>query len=311
MDTVIILSGLPHGSILGPLLFTMFINDLPSVLKYCHIHLFADDVQIYITSTALSSDELAAMLNEDLSRVLEWSTSNLLPVNPAKTKAMLMSRNREVNQRPIILFGNSIIEYVDNVTTLGFVLQSNLEWEGHINAQCSKIYRGLRVLRITSNTLPISVKLKLFKSLLLPHFVYGDVLLLNASAIAMDRLRKALNSCVRYVFNLSRFSRVSHLQSHLLGCRFQDFHKIRSCSMLFKLLTKRSPKYLYTKLHSFQNSRNRNFLLPRFCTSHYRNTLFVQGIVFWNHLPSVLKNMISVSGFRQECAALFNSQYQQ
>ena len=144
------------------------------------------------------------------------------------------------------------------------MVQNDFNWESHISSQCAKIYNGLRVLKLSSSTLSTAIKLKLFKALILPHFLYGDVFLLNASASALERLRIALNCCVRFVFGLSRFSRVSHLQQELIGCRFHDFFKLRSCLMLFKIINTSSPPYLREKIHSLQSSRTRSFLLLYF-----------------------------------------------
>lgn len=252
---------------------------------------------------------MATLLNEDLSRILNWSERNLLPVNASKTKVMLITRNRDTHSYPHIILGNDPTQFVNKVSVLGFVIQNNLEWESHINTQCSKIYSGLRLLKLTSYKLPIPIKLKLFKSLLLPHFMYGDVFLLNASVMALDRLRVALNCCVRFVFNLTRYSRVTHLQQQLIGCRFYDFFKFRNCIQLLKI--QNSPRYLFEKLQPFQSNRNRNFLLPRFNTAHYRSTLFVQGIVFWNQIPNDIKHNYNLSGFRRDCVTWLNSENQQ
>lgn len=119
-DNIDIISGVPQGSILGPLLFTMFINDLPSVLKHCKIHMFADDVQIYLYATDLSVSEMSLLLNEDLSRIFSWSTRNLLPTNAAKTKVMLITRNRGTTHYPHIVMGDAIIDYVEKNNSSGF-----------------------------------------------------------------------------------------------------------------------------------------------------------------------------------------------
>lgn len=306
-NSVSITSGVPQGSILGPLLFSLFINDLPDVLKSCFIHLFADDVQIYFHSLDLPLHVMADLVNADLARVMRWSERNLLPINASKTKVMFISRNRVTSRLPQIHFGNDTLEYVDKINNLGFVMQNDLEWNSHVNAQCTKIYNGLRLLRLTSYKLPEQIKLKLFKSLLLPHFMYGTVFLLNASALSLDRLKIALNSCVRFVYNLNRYSHVTHLQPNLIGCRFDVFLKLRTCLTMFKIINSLTPTYLSDKLQPLQSNRNRNFLLPRFNTSHYRSTLFVQGINYWNELPSELKNLRNLSGFRHECTNLLNS----
>lgn len=306
-----IMSGVPQGSILGPLLFSCFINDLPSVLKHCKVHMFADDVQLYLAVEGLPVSVMSELLNSDLNRIYQWSVNNLLPINASKTNVMRISRTVNNGILPTLYLNAERLEYIEKVSNLGFIVQNNFEWDNHINGQCSKIFGGLRLLKLSSSMLPTSIKLQLFKSLLLPHFMYGDVFLLNASARAINRLRIALNCCVRYVFNLSRFSSVSHLQQMLLGCPFYQFIRLRTCLTLFKIIHFQSPSYLFQKLTAFQSSRNRNFVIPRYNSSHYANTLFVRGISFWNQLPTEIKNISCVSGFQRECVKWINRRNQQ
>lgn len=251
------------------------------------------------------------LINDDLSHIIRWADENLLQINASKTKVMFISRSTHNYSLPSFRLGNDLLEYVNKASNLGFIIQNNLEWDSHVNNMCSKIYSGLRLLRISSNMLPTSVKLQLFKSLLLPHFMYGDVLLINASARAIDRLRIALNCCVRYVYNLSRFSHVSRFHPKLIGCPFYDFFKMRSCLTLFKIIRFATPSYLYENLNPFQSYRTRNFIIPRYNTAHFANTLFVRGIVFWNQLPNETKNLNTFKSFQQECVKWFNRGNQQ
>lgn len=304
-DSASIISGVPQGSILGPLLFSLFINDLCSVLNHCRIHMFADDVQIYIASNRLSIPQMAQLLNEDLANIYDWSCSNLLPINSSKTKVMLFSRNSSEHQQPLIMLGQNVLEYVLKYPSLGFILKNDLEWDGHVNAQCRKIYIGLRTLKLSASMLPVNVKLKLFKSLLLPHFMYGDVLLLNASSASLNRLRVALNACVRFVYNLNRYSRVTHLQQELLGCPFKEFIKFRTCLTMFKIVNFSIPPYLADKIQIARSTRTRNLIIPRHSTTHYGNSFIVRGATIWNQLPNAIKNIQTIAGFRKECITWF------
>ena len=87
-DAEPILCGVPQGSVLGPLLFIMYTNDLPSVTKYCKVHLYADDTLLFLESSSVQIIEAA--LSHDLDHVVEWLNQNYLMVNHSKTKVMLM-----------------------------------------------------------------------------------------------------------------------------------------------------------------------------------------------------------------------------
>lgn len=145
-----------------------------------------------------------------------------------------------------------------------------------------------------------SAKLKLFKALILPHFVYGDFIYSNALISSVDKLRIAFNACVRYVFNLTRYSRVSHLHKELIGCSFSNFYKYISCVTIFKIMKMRKPDYLFEKLHPLRSDRNRNFLIPQHQTTYYSQSLFTRGVVNWNQLRLTIKSNLSMSTFKRD-----------
>lgn len=303
-------SGVAQGSVIGPLLYSCHVNDLPTVLKHCSIQLYADDVQLYIGRLGPCSHEIIRMMNEDLQSIAEWSQRNQLIVNQSKSKAIFLKGRRRtptnLGMLPRINLDGVTIEWTDSAKNLGFVFQSDLQWEGLIDQQCGKIYASLRTLYSCATIAPIETRLKMFKSLILPHFLFGDTLHINPSAYAMNKLRLALNSCVRFVYGLSRYAHVSHLQKNLLGCPLENFYAYRSCIFLRKLITSRSPPTLYQKLLPFQGRRLQNLIIPPNYTAVYSSSMFVRGVVNWNSLPTVIRRSTPETVFKRGCLQYWN-----
>lgn len=302
-----ILSGVPQGSILGPIFFTMYINDLPNILKHCKIHIYADDVELYLDCSNYSIDSIARYVNEDLSRIFEWSSRNKLSINVEKTYAMFLTTSFYNGNVPSLILNQTPLRYVEKTTSLGFLIKNNLEWDHYILLQCGKIYSKLRTLQLCAHFLSSDIKLKLFKSLVFPYFTNCDFLLQQISSSTKNKLRVALNACVRYVFNLGRFDHVTHLQSKLIGCPFENFAKLRCCLQIRNIVTNQQPRYLHSKLSQCRSIRFTKFTLPRHRTTKYGNSFFVRGVATWNLLPNDLTNETSIIRFRKKCFEHFNN----
>lgn len=279
----------------------------PTDGAYCSIQIFADDVQLYISRLGPCARDLVRMMNADLEQVADWSRRNELHVNPAKCKAMFItSRRRCVPPVLGIVLDGQSIEWSESVSNLGFIFQDDLQWDGLIAQQCGKVYACLRTLYCCTSAAPTATKLKLFKSLILPHFLFGDVLHVRPSASSFDRLRVALNCCVRYVYGLNRYDHVSHLQQNLIGCPLQSFYAHRSCIFLRKMLKTQSPALLHERLIHSRGRRLQNLVIPANNTTCYASSLFVRGVVNWNSLPPVVKRSSSEVIFKSGCINFWN-----
>ena len=131
--------GIPQGSILGPLLFLLYINDMPKSLKFCTPSMYADDTEIY--ASAKDGDELVTNINSDLENVRTWMLQNKLQIHPAKTKHMYIGSSfnikNKIAQNPILI-NNVPVPRTENYMhmLIGVDLDERFTWEKHIDNIC-------------------------------------------------------------------------------------------------------------------------------------------------------------------------------
>ena len=166
--------GIPQGSILGPLLFILYINDLPSSTFSSDIGLYADDTVLYTSGSDV--EEVSVKLQDDMNRVYLWMCANKLSLNVSKTKSMLFATqyfNGCVDLS--INVAGEVLEQVNVFKYLGFI-DNKLTFNDHIEYILKKSKQKVGFLWRVRKYLPRSIALTLYKSLVLPHFDYGDII---------------------------------------------------------------------------------------------------------------------------------------
>jgi hypothetical protein len=306
-----LLTGVPQGSVLGPILFSLFINDISECIQYCKYHLYADDLQIYNSRKKTDFAECVNEVNEDLENIKTWSINNGLRLNVSKTQAMIVSGVRIANQHfvpPPLKLDGQIIPYSDKVTDLGIIIEKNLGWESQVLSITRKTYATLRRLWNAADFLSTNMRLRLVRSLIVPFFTYGDVVFSRVSGEHLRLLQVSFNSCARFVHSLRRYDHISHVSSEILGCTLTCFYKYKDCLLVRNLLKNGQPKYLRELLNTGVSSRSQNLILPR-CSSVLRSkTFFASGPSAYNSLPTAIKTMQSEKGFKTACIDYFTSQ---
>ena len=162
--------GVPQGSILGPLLFLLYINDLPSCTRRLKFCLFADDTSILFKSKDLSSSE--SMINSDLCIISRWFQANKLSLNVDKTNFVIFHPvNSQKPQLNLFLNGVKIRES-STVKFLGVLLDQHLNWKSHIDNVCSKVARIVGIFHKIKFSVPQNILKSLYYTLVYPHLPF-------------------------------------------------------------------------------------------------------------------------------------------
>ena len=185
--------GVPQGSILGPLLFLIFINDIGRDFQYSLIRLFADDTAIYLSDP--DPQVASRKLQKDVDRLMNWCQTNQLTININKTKCMLFGSRKYLKKcrPPEIMMGYKPVHFTDNYKYLGVTLDKGLNFQLHVknvyNLAAHKIY----LLGIIRPYLTIESALFVYKTKVLPYIDYGDILYHKTHKQAINKIQRLQN----------------------------------------------------------------------------------------------------------------------
>ena len=277
-DWLEVILGVPQGSIHGPLLFNIFINDLVALLEK-HICNFADDNTVF--SCGETFEEVLSHLKGLLSESLEWFSSNMLVVNPQKFQMMFLGCPSKGIQ--VKIDDNIVLETSDSVKLLGIILDNKLSFNAHIAKLCQTASNNIRCFRRIRNFLSLDQSILLYNSYFLSIFSYAPIAWMFCSKSSMKAINSVHKRSLRVVFNVGTGTLEDLLQIKGLPS-IHELHLRHYICEIYKSSKSCTPVIMQDmfqpKLVPY-NLRTKNLLLlPTARTSRFGSKLFYISRIF-------------------------------
>ena len=244
--------GVPQGSILGPLLFLIYINDMNTAIKNSTVYHFADDTNLLYSHK--NPKTLQKIVNKDLKTLYEWLCANRLSLNVGKTEFIIFRPpKKSLSNRIVLTLNRTKLYESPKIKYLGLILDSRLTWKDHITELSKKISRSVGILYKTRNYCPSTILKSLYHSIFSSHLSYGLPVWGYADEIYIKKINIIQKKAIRAITFSKYREHTSPLFKKMEILKLNDLTYLRTASLLWDLNEGNLPSSLSSYLNSKQS----------------------------------------------------------
>ena len=297
--------GVPQGSILGPLLFVLYINSLPSVID-SEVFLYADDTAILVKGD--NFETIKEKLLSELRNVSTWMIDHRLSLNVDKTKAMFFgTQNRlaKINEESLP-FEDTSVEIVDQFKYLGLILDCKLTFSKHVEYVCKKVYPKLRTLGRIRQYISTNLAIYMYKSLINPIFAFNDHVYDAMSKKDTAKLQVMQNNCLRTCLQCDRLTSRETLYTTTGVPKLESQRQLSTATTVYQGLNQNSTPFINNLFEKLVDTRGRvtrsvirdELIVPHCKLETCKKNIRVRGPVLYNTIPMEIREQATCKRFK-------------